>query len=729
MTYDFLETLYDDTMIILNKLVIKRQDLAQQNETVDSIKAFDLYYACLNGSRYFYNFDGFDIDILEKYLSPQEVIDCYKDPDLIPQAYRKQIVDDQAKRVIETYEEQNEYYRMLNGLPPKNDHYWIYITDDPRIPKDVPIHELEIEQIAYLDTRGILDKLIEENPSKTYLQYLGIDKIDLIDARLARPFDILRSGIPRNSMVTDMFQKEYYGARRYIMATVYNRDMFTNKTLYDPFIGLLMITLAVRNTLVPDEAAYLNFEEILDAILESYGLKRYFENFPFTFKRRLVLALDNILKVKGTDGVLVDICRIFSMENFDAKRYFLMKTQPKDKDGNIIFTGDVEQDNDLHFVKAPIEDHEISYRQDDITPYETVVNNDYLWQLTEDELHELLTEDFNIMMSKYIDIEATYDLTALTFEVCYFLNLLLHSRKNMLRIYCTNMYAGAGKSEAYTMIVFLLAALAKRSGFDGNIVYEQDHIEEILRFNNSNIMDEIRSIVKSYEGNIDVDESLIPGYDSPPALQFPLGLVKEQQMIETYVYNRALYDAICKEMNTTNDIRRYIALSNAKKCMYTSWMEHEDFTKLDGTPAHTYYEMLDDLDPYLAAKLDSIDMKEKANDLDKLIIYILEKLEDLFNSEELHYLFLNTPSTYGALIEKYLRMAINVFKASSVQLDSINVFFRVGDHDPIRVIEQNIRHIKLGIDDTVYIDEEIATHKTIGVDDTVYGLDKAYYNT
>ena len=158
-------------------------------------------------------------------------------------------------------------------------------------------------------------------------------------------------------------------------------------------------------------------------------------------------------------------------------------------------------------------------------------------------------------------------------------------------------------------------------------------------------------------------------------------------------------------------------------------MEHEDFTKLDGTPAHTYYEMLDDLDPYLAAKLDSIDMKEKANDLDKLIIYILEKLEDLFNSEELHYLFLNTPSTYGALIEKYLRMAINVFKASSVQLDSINVFFRVGDHDPIRVIEQNIRHIKLGIDDTVYIDEEIATHKTIGVDDTVYGLDKAYYNT
>ena len=106
----------------------------------------------------------------------------------------------------------------------------------------------------------------------------------------------------------------------------------------------------------------------------------------------------------------------------------------------------------------------------------------------------------------------------------------------MLRIYCTNMYAGAGKSEVYTMIVFLLAALAKRSGFDGNIVYEPDHIEEILRFNNSNVMDEIRSIVKSYEGNIDVNDQLIPDFDSPPALKFPVGLVKEQQMIETARY-------------------------------------------------------------------------------------------------------------------------------------------------------------------------------------------------
>ena len=730
MTYEFLKTLYKDIVLMLDRIVIKRYDLAQNAETTETIRAFDLYYACLNGSRYFNNFQNFDVDILEKYLDPITVSQCYYKPNLIPMEFRDQIVADQAARVVEQYQEKNEYYRMLNGLPPLTDRFWIYVTDVEGIPNDVPIHELNDVQISHLEVQGILDKLKQEHPDSKYLDYLGIHRISVIDARLAKPFEILRLGVPSNALTKNMFEKEYYKARRYITGTIYNRALFTNKELYDPIIGVLMLCLAVRNTLVPDEATYLNFEEILDAILESYGLLKYFQNFPFTFKRRLVLAMDKILTVKGTDGVLVDICKLFSMENFVAKRFFLMKTHEKDIDGNIVFTGDVEKDYELNFVKAPIADHEISYGQEDITEYETVVNNDYLWQLTEEETKKMLNEDFNLMMTKYIDIEAAYDLSSLTFEVCYFLNLLLHSRDNMMKIRCTNMYATNGTTTLYTMIIFLLAGLAKRSNFDGNIVYEAENIAEILRFNSSDVSEEINRIVNSYEMQIDVatGETLIPGYSSPPALQFPIGQVTDQQMVDYYVYNRTLYDAICKEMHTTMDIRRYIALSNARECLYISYMEHEDFRKMDGTPASTYMEMLEDIDPVLANKLNSIDMDKDSNELDKMLIYILEKLEELFSTDELKYLFLNTPSTYGALIEKYLRMAINVFKASSVQLESINVFFNVGDNDPIRVIDQKIIHKKLGMDDTIHIEDDIATHKTIVLDDTVYVMDKAYYN-
>lgn len=729
MTYEFLKTLYSDILQMIDRLVIKRMDLARAAETTESARAFELYYACLTGSRYFYNFYRFDADILEKYLPSGDVASCYYDPNKIPEQYRAQIVSDQAARVIDSYEELNEYYRMLAGLPRRDDHQWIYVTDYADVPHDVPVHQLTIEQISRLETRGKLDELKEQYPDRTYLDYLGSNAVDIIEARLAKPFEILRLGVPTNALTEKMFEEEYYMARRYVMATIYNRSLFTNRDLYDPIIGLMMIGLAVRNTLVPNEAEYLNFEEILDAILESYGFLGYFEDFPFTYKKRLVMALDKLLMVKGTDGVLVDICRIFSFDNFYAKRYYLMKTYIKDNDGNIIFTNNVDQQYDLNFVKSDIEDHEISYDEENRTDYEAVVNNDYLWQLTEEELHSLKSEDFNLMMTKYIGIEAAYDLSALTFEVCYFLNLILQSRDNVAKIKVPNKYATSGSSDLYTMIIFLLASLAKRSGFDGNIVYDPENIAEILRFNNADITEELQAIVDKYELQVDVTDNLIPGYD-PVQLELLRGSVKQLNVINTYVYNREMYNAIINEMNTTNDIRKYIALSNAKQCMYISAMEEEDFKLADGSPASTYAEMLESLDPKLTAKLDSLDLTDNDDsaDMNRLIIYILENLEELFNSNELYYLFLNTPNIYVSLLSRYLRIAINVFKASSVQLESINVFFNAGDNEPIRVIDHKITHESLNIDDTIHVIDEVALHKTIVIDEIIRVGDKAYTN-
>ena len=75
-----------------------------------------------------------------------------------------------------------------------------------------------------------------------------------------------------------------------------------------------------------------------------------------------------------------------------------------------------------------------------------------------------------------------------------------------------------------------------------------------------------------------------------------------------------------------------------------------------------------------------------------------------------------------------MRIAINVFKASSVQLESINVFFDVGDNEPIRIIDHKITHESLNIDDTIHVIDEVALHKTIVVDEIIRVGDKAYTN-
>lgn len=732
MTYNFLESLYSDILLLLQDLVVKRYDLARESETLESFKAFELYYACLNGSRYFYNFETFDADILAKYMTEADVAACRRNPGLIPERFREQIVEDQSARIIETYVERNNYYRMLAGLPPVERRRFIYVTKYHDIPSDVPIHEMTDDQISRLEIRGEIARLKAEHPDDEYLDYLGVRKIDIISARLAKPFELLRLGIPANSHVREMFEAEYYGARRYVMSNFFNRSRFTNKKLHDPYIGVLMLTLAVRNTLVPTEAEYLNFEEILNAILESYGLIKYFKIFPFKFKKNLVIALDRILSVKGTDGVLLDLCRLFSFDNFTANRYYLLKTHAKDSDGNVIYSDDPEEGFELAFAKADIAEHDIDLSSENLESYEGITENDYLWQLTEEEKRDIMDDDFNLMMTKYIDVEAAYDVSALTFEVCYFINLLLQSRGNMIKIRTVNQYATGGSSDIYTMIVFLLATLSKRSGFDGNIVYEPSDIADILRFNYGDISAELREIIDKYELQVDVPvgQHLIPDYEKVE-LDKPVGMTNDYRMLEVYINNRSLYDAIIAEMNTTNDIRRYIALSNARDCMYISAMERKDFTKSDGTCANTYYEMLCDLDPRLAKKLDSIDMEKDdgIDNINKLLLYILEKLEELFDSPELKYLFLNTPNTYGTLISRYLRIAINAFKASSVQLHAINVVFYLGDDRPIRIIDKAAIHREFGIEEDVHIWDEVSVHRRVVIDDYVYIMDKAYTNS
>ena len=277
MTYEFLKSLYADLLSIIKGSVIKRQDLATEGETLESAKAFDVYLSCVNGTRYFYTFPQFDKDILARYLDPVRVSEAMRNRDTIPDDMRGPIIRDQAQRVIDTYVERNWYYRTLMGLPPLNDHHWIYVKGEKNIPEDVPIHRMTVEQISRLDIYGALDRIKRENPDKAYLDYLGVNAIDLVQARLARNFDILRLGSSSNPRTIDMFMKEYHYARKYILATCYNRSEFSEKSLYDPVVGILTLTLAVKNTMVPDEASYLNFEEILDAILQSYDLLRYFK--------------------------------------------------------------------------------------------------------------------------------------------------------------------------------------------------------------------------------------------------------------------------------------------------------------------------------------------------------------------------------------------------------------------------------------------------------------------
>ena len=71
---------------------------------------------------------------------------------------------------VSVYTEQNDYYRMLNGLPGINETNFVY-NRDLRWPTDIPVHELSLVDRLEMEDAGVLDKLYAENPSADYLKF------------------------------------------------------------------------------------------------------------------------------------------------------------------------------------------------------------------------------------------------------------------------------------------------------------------------------------------------------------------------------------------------------------------------------------------------------------------------------------------------------------------------------------------------------------------------------
>ena len=845
MTYDFLNNLYDDLLRLIKGICVKRYDLALAAETLETSRAFDIYLSCMNGTAYFYTFPSYDYEaMINAGFDPTTAASYATSPSNIPAEDREKAAKYQAQYTIEHYEERNEYYRTLCGLPPiGSENRYIYPVDEngkyyevrsdsttftttdeittidlpagydfvndaitltrmvdlrtktlvegedyyvdqenltivlvepiePSVSvtltirhndEPIPIHEFTADQVGRLETFGILDRIKEQYPDADYLNYLGVSSIDPMKARLARPFDLLRIGDPSNPRVIELFQREYYFARRYVTANRYNRSQVSDSTLYDPTIGMLILTLTIRNIFVLDEKSYLDFDEILNVILESYGMLKYFKKYPFIYKRRLVIALDTLLENKGTDGVLIDVCKVFSpTQDLIADRYYLMKTQKRDPDGSVVESSDPDDMYDLTFLKARISDKDIHTSEEYRVNYKAVTESDYLWQIKKyeddgvtitDEYRRLLEDPYNLRMTKYVDAQAAYDITSLTFEICCFMNMLLESRFKITKMILSNQYATGmnislqnkfaadGSSQLFTMLVFLLATLAQRAGYDGNIVYDPETIEEIWgrkteeaevwHFDYRDMREQIQEIIDEYELQLDIDDVLFPSYAPPTipddnfTLSSPTSTPTARSLVQNYVENRELFEAMQKIMNSTQDLEQYQGIKRIRDILFTRYVQEETFVKADGTLAETYRDLLDDLDPRLGAKLDSI--AEDEDEMNGVAVYILEQLQDYFRSDDLHYLFLNTPEVYVSLINRYIEIAINVFKASSVQLRNISVMFLYGENDPIRVFDQHDVHYNAHFSDEVHVKDEASFNFHLTVDEYVTVGDKVYY--
>ena len=202
--------LYKSFFIILKNVTIKYSSKGEKLETKESKMKADEYIAALNNKDTFYSY----IDYTRKDYESVGITDdkiiakaLEGDTNIIPERYHEALLNIRRKRVLDMFEESNNYYRMLNGLPDYEDEEYFYpsssLVVEYGIDPKIPIHKIQDYYnnissgkgdylISIVEGSGYIDQLKKAHPDKKYLDFIGSNRIDIYTARTAKNFQIIR---------------------------------------------------------------------------------------------------------------------------------------------------------------------------------------------------------------------------------------------------------------------------------------------------------------------------------------------------------------------------------------------------------------------------------------------------------------------------------------------------------------------------------------------------------
>ena len=526
----YTENPYVDELIYYTKLmgldtVLKMQQVADNAETVESLKAAGIYIACVEGTAIFEQFskipqtktktiilDGVESEINEgiailieagmPYQTSADMVlisRCLESISVVPEKYRSAIVPYLEQRYIEDYVELNPYYRMLHGQPPigKAD----YVTNwyppeglEDKIDLTKPIHEMTSGEIAILNSNGVIDNMIEEDKeNRQYMKYLTKKKIPYYNARRAQRFDVLYCPSIESDAVENMYRERLNQNKMYVLKTVYSEAFAYNSDYYDNFIAVFIVLITVVD-IISRVQEFIARKEIFDIrsiqwLFESYGVP-FFEEIPYKYQVAMIKNIHTLLKYKSTAKCMVDICSLFGFKNIQIFKYYLLRDRhmdlktmdyitATDEDGN----EDLNAEYELKFLKLPLQDDLDEYIRtaSNYIDYDEITENDPKWDgglLHEDVKQAILKEEFNFIRTKYISIDTTYDIAKLSAQQTYFFNMIFDNADYEDLITVKVPFIAPGREFTIPDIFILLIALT----------YRYNGIKDIILRTQSNIL-------------------------------------------------------------------------------------------------------------------------------------------------------------------------------------------------------------------------------------------------
>lgn len=755
------EIVYQVKGMIMEGIVLKDIEEANNNETLNSIRQSDKYADIIEGKDRFelWEYDYNTIIKLPSITKEMAVMYAMNNA-LIDEKSKPLLLKIKQEEFLDRYEEQNNYYRMLNGLPDLGDR-GILLTDDQVSRLNVKyfdvgkrVHEMSNNEINLLDNFGILDEIKETHPEKRYLWHLGEKKIDPYIARKTLPFGVLYLPVCESSEVYNKFKDRLEINRVFFLQTMYSQAYKFQSDYYNKFV-MCMIIIHSFVDMIDLSPEYIIQRELFDMrtiqyVFESQGVE-FFPDIPLKYQKRLIKNLNRLIKYKSCDKNLIDIVSLFGFDNVDLFKYYILKDPIMLEDGSYKHdtyedpkTGedveDLDANYELKFLKVKLDGgiaEEAIRDPFNLYDYDELVSEDVYWNgpyTKEYVKQEILKHEFNMVMSKYIGMEVTYSLTELALELSYFINMILYTNIDMseLQIEVPELNSN-DKFPLFDLLIGLYSLMYTYLGIKDTIIYNPVQALDVCGFNFETDMEKLQEYVA--EKGYTLEELGVDGWMNPSNT----GVYTFNQLIEIYTNNINIYDHLVYEMYHANDKDIYDIYRHLFQSLMICKLNFEYFRSY-GVEPQTYLEFLGSKNSplyeiiYSCKNIENIE--ERKTQASKLINYIVDNIYIYIDEEEFRYIFHNIPTVSMDYIRQYLFKVLNFFKSYKVDFTHVNVVYKFDDRleNKINIIDRILYSYAYSKTDKVNIDDYIkkliqfSPKEKIRVEDRISEFDIEHWN-
>ena len=686
------ETFKSYLMALSKDIVWKNSSLANSYESNTDPYLTEIF---LTANRGVLNFDvvrAFPRAVLRKVGIPDAQIDLYAaDKNKIPESLRNTVVAEYQTALCSTnpatgrlgyetadgwvsvYDEQNDYYRNLNGLPGINDTDYIY-NSDPRWPTNIPIHLMNLIDRLEMEDAGVLDQMLIEHPKAKYLKYCGSKMIDIYKARTAGRFEILWRNSINSSTLEEDFDAVYLSCCNLVNSVYYTEAFKKTNNLYENFLAMCVLFMTIQTM----QYHYLSVDVIRDFydtesikyVYDSYSVPFYNE-IPLEYHRKIVKNINKLISYKGSSQVFFNLFDIFDT-NMTIYSYYLTKVHKFNEDGTPSFI--METADDGNSVLSP-KNYEIAFSRGEIyadpalsvadpvnkSDYTIITTSDPYWIDDYNTQKTLNDATFNFNETKYIGVQTSFDLIKIAYENAYLFKMITDN-KNITDVLTLNWIDMGISASILDIFIYLAALICKFYGYEGLISAKLPYTAALLGYDfqanatiikdtinnnpylrtNEQLKDKIRSMVITDTNSVNT-------------------VFSNMQEIESMIISGFINASSREEFNA------YRELYNT---LMTSKIIDEVYADDSGKAAESFSSLLRYQSPDLYSRLISI----AEEDIEAELTVLVDKIDSFITS--LKYAPHSLGMESSNLIDNLFRI-LRFFKSAKAEIIGYNVVYQI----------------------------------------------------